>query len=546
MESRQSEVARPIRRAPLPAWVWVVLALLVLVRIPSIVQPLGPDQALYSYVGERILHGDLPYRDVWDQKPPGLHAAYALLWQAWPNEAVVPLADMLLAAAVAAMLLPIAGMFTASRFAGSLAAALFLLLGNPSFARFGGARLRGQGEVFIAALVTASVWLFLRCRAQRSSAGWRRSALALSAGCLVGLASLAKYPAAGYLVVGWAAWALGRSSRTADNLDAGRLIRLLAWSAVGLLLPIGLMVVCFSAGGALRDLWDATIVYNLRYSGETYSGAWAFARYLVSFPVQHARVDGLWLLGGAGSIVLLARSVRKPAFLVPVIWIAVACLAIAINGSRGLPQYFLQAYPALALAAGVAGVELLGGWPRASRWLAAAVVLVAVTRVMAFSDAVQVTAWDLTHLAGRTDRATYLARFAGRPGDKYSAPDVRELGTWLGTHVDAGERVYVFGFSAGAYLYSGRQSASRFFWNSPVVVGFNEGRPGYGKAGLLSDLQTERPLIVALQKDDGGPGGRDSCTWFLSQPELATWLQRDYRPLPSVSRYQLYQRVAPR
>jgi hypothetical protein len=546
MGSRQFEVARPSRRASLPAWVWIVLALLVLVRVPAIVQPLGPDQALYAYVGERILQGDLPYRDVWDQKPPGLHAAYAFLWKAWPNEAVVPLADTLLAVAVAAMLLPIAAMVTASRFAGPLAAGLFLLLGNPSFARFGGARLRGQGEVFIAAFVTAGVWLFMRCRTQGSSVGWRRPALALSAGCLTGLAALAKYPAAGYLMVGWAALALVGHSRGIGTKDAGRLIRLLAWSAVGLLLPVGVMVVCFSAGGALRDLWDATIVYNLRYSGETYSGAWAFAQYLVTFPVQHARVDGLWLLGGAGSIVLLARSFWRPAFLVPVIWIAVACLAIAINGSRGLPQYFLQAYPALALAAGVAGVELLGGWPRTARFVVAAVVLVAVTRVMSFADAAQVTAWDLARLAGQTDRATYLARFAGRPGDKYSAPDVRELGTWLGTHVDAGEPVYVFGFSAGAYLYSGRQSASRFFWNSPVIVGFNEGQPGYGKSGLLADLQARRPLIVALQKDDGGPGGRDSCTWFLSQPELATWLLRDFRPLPSVSRYQLYQRVAPR
>jgi hypothetical protein len=232
--------------------------------------------------------------------------------------------------------------------------------------------------------------------------------------------------------------------------------------------------------------------------------------------------------------------------LVPIIWVAVACVAIAINGSRGLPQYFLQAYPALALAAGVAGAELLGALPCAGRWITSAVVIVAVTRVMSFPGAADVTAWDLAHLTGRTDRATYLARFAGRPGDKYSAPDVRELGTWLGAHVAAGERVYVFGFSGGAYVYSGRQSASRFFWNSPVMVGFNEGRPGYGKSGLLADLQTRRPFIVALQKEDGGPGGRDSCAWFLSQPELATWLQRDFRPLPPLSRYQLYERVAPR
>ncbi len=31
--------------------------------------------------------------------------------------------------------------------------------------------------------------------------------------------------------------------------------------------------------------------------------------------------------------------------LVPVVWVAAACASIAINGSRGLPQYFIQANP---------------------------------------------------------------------------------------------------------------------------------------------------------------------------------------------------------
>ena len=33
----------------------------------------------------------------------------------------------------------------------------------------------------------------------------------------------------------------------------------------------------FAAGGALGDLYAATITYNLRYSGETYAGPFAVA-----------------------------------------------------------------------------------------------------------------------------------------------------------------------------------------------------------------------------------------------------------------------------
>src|ERR1043165_8106316 len=40
--------------------------------------PFGRDQGIYALVGEGILHGKLPYRDLWDFKPPGVFFVYAL------------------------------------------------------------------------------------------------------------------------------------------------------------------------------------------------------------------------------------------------------------------------------------------------------------------------------------------------------------------------------------------------------------------------------------------------------------------------------------
>jgi hypothetical protein len=536
-----------LRLSGLPAWVWILLGVLFFLRLPAIVQPLGPDQGIYAYVGEQILDGGLPYRDAWDQKPPGLHFAYAALWWLWPNEAVVPLADTVLAGLIAWLLLRIAPVFTAPRMAGPLGAALFLLLGNPAFARLGGVRVRGQGEVFIAALVTAGLWCVLRTIEDDASTGsGRRAGLAAAAGALIGLAALIKYPAAAYLGVVWVAIFLRAGRDSTDAWPARSAARLVMWSAAGLLLPVLSMLAVFGAGGALGDLWDATVVYNVRYSGETYTGFWSFARYLLTFPFQHARIDGLWLVGGAGSLMLLVRVFRRPLFLIPLAWTAVACLAIAINGSRGLPQYFLQAFPALALTAGIAGGDLLQGSSRFRRILVAVVVTLAVARVISFPQAVDATAWDLRRLAGVTDEATYLSRFEGRPGDKYSAPDVRELGAVLRARVEPGKRVFVFGFSAAAYLYAGRQSASRFFWNSPVITGFNSGRPGYAAEGLLADLSANQPPVIALQRGDGGRQGLDSAGWFLAQPPLATWLRDHYHLEQSLRRYDIWQRSASR
>lgn len=522
--------------------VWAVLALLCMLRLPALVQPMGPDQGIYAYVGQRILAGDIPYRDAWDHKPPGLHYAYAAMWSVWPSEAVVPLADLACSAAAALMLLLIAPHWTGSRSAGPVAAALLLFLGNPAFSRLGGVRIRAQGEVFIAALVTAAVYAAIRGTSHGDARRYRRTWPLILAGGLVGAACLVKYQAAVYLAVVWAVIVLRPTVEEGPRQPTRTRVLSMAWPVVGFVVPVITMLAVFAIGGALRDLWVVTVEYNLRYSGETFAGPWAFLRYLVSMPVRHARVDGLWLLGGAGSLVLLWQTVRHPRQALPLVWIGAAVMAIAVNGSRGLPQYFIQASPALALAAGLAGSTLWSRWSRAGRVVMLATIVVAVWRVVSFPQAVEAVRWDLARMVGRIDRVEYLSRFGGRPGDKFSAVEVWRLGERLRAATRPADAVYVYGFSPAAYVYSGRRCASRMFYPAPVVSDFGRDRPGYGPGGLLADLLRNRPAVVALQRSDAGPDRTDSREWFLAQPGLAAWLRAQYEPAPSLDRYELWVR----
>ncbi len=116
------------------------LALLAL-RLPSLVQPMGADQALYAYVGEQVRAGGLPYRDAWDQKPPAIHFLYAGLRAVWARDAVVPAADLAAAAAIAWLLYRLGGLAGPAG-TGAAAALVFLLLSNPAFTRVGGIRLQ--------------------------------------------------------------------------------------------------------------------------------------------------------------------------------------------------------------------------------------------------------------------------------------------------------------------------------------------------------------------------------------------------------------------
>ena len=506
--------------APRVGWAWLALILLLLaLRLPSLVQPAGGDQGLYGYAGQRILAGEVMYRDVWDQKPPAIASLYALLWRISPTEAIVPAAD-LAAAGLVAWLLIILGRRHDSAAIGFGAAAIFLLLGDPYLQRQSGIYVRSQCEPFIALAITAALVLLARPRRQRAHL--------IAAGVALGSAFWLKYNAAPYaiaLVAAIVAWPRERPS------DWRLVATECAWAAVGFVSLAAIVLAGFAAAGALVDLRLATIDYNIQYSNETYGGGVGVLRYLARLPLERAALDPLWYAGGVGAVLLIRDVARNRSAWVVLAWLAAAVLAIAINGSRGLPNYFVQANPALALAAS-AGLATLAAHRALVRAAVAAVLVLGLWRVG--SDA-PVFGWrlasmpglianarfDLDYARGRIDRETYLRRFTGQKHDPH---EIEVLVDIVRRTTDPGDHIFVFGFSGGSVSWkSGRVSSSRFFWSRPIIIGFAARRHGYGWEGLLEDLRRHPPALVALQKEEWR-----SRDFFMQAPALRAWLEAGY------------------
>ena len=531
--------SRILPRAAVGLAVVVLLAL----RVPSLAQPAAADQSLYAYAGQQLLAGHAPYEAAWDQKPPGIHAIYGVLWRLWPSDAVVGAADLAVSAGIAALLGHLGRQFGQPA-VGWLAALVFLLLAHPSLHRLGGIFVRGQCETFIAFLITAA--LTLVCF--RASHWWPR----LAAGVCVGLAFWLKYNAAVYAVPVLIALATMRRSS-----DSRGQIRTDALAFIAGALAIGVAGVAYIWWrGALTDLRLATIDYNLQYSADTYRSLWDAMLYVLRLPFRHARYDLLWFLGGAGVLMSLAHREGRRTGVLALAWTTSAVLSIAINGARDLPQYFVQAWPALAwaAAAGLAAAWRSGG--RMARVLAIAVVIVGLWRVGidaplaggirlgGLTGLMANVTFDLDYLRGRVDRATYLDRFGGqRDQDKFAARDVDEIAGFVRETTAPTDTILVFGFSPGIYVKSGRPSASRFFWSRPVVIEFSADHAGYGVNGLLGELSRNRPSLVILQKRDWGPAESNSEAFFLTNPSLSDWLARGYRLEREARLYSIWRRL---
>lgn len=512
-----------------------------LLRVPSLAQPMASDQGLYAYAGQRLLAGDAPYAGAWDQKPPGIHVVYAVMWSLWPDESVVPGADLVVAGLLA-WLLVIIGRRRFTDVHGLTAAAVFLFFGNPALTqRLSGVFVRAQTETFIALAITAALVLLAHPqRAMRHLVG---------VGVLLGAAFWLKPNAAAYGLTVLAALAFWPSHGRPWSAETFRreLTPIVVAGAAVVVLPLLVM----AAAGGLTDLYLATIAYNAAYSGDTYDGVGGLLRYALSFPVDRARNDAVWFMGGVGVILVVANWLRTPHHsrpqyaLVPLAWLVGVWISILINGGRDLPQYFVQASPALALAAGVGLVPAFTALRRrhaALPFMLLAVLVYGAHRVSGFNDLADNTRRDWNALIGYTDRSSYLAYFGGRPQDKFVASAIADLAALVRNTTAPSDTIYVFGFSPGVPVLADRRSASRFHWSQPIVTEFAAGRPGYGSAGVLAELQEHAPALVALQHDSWAPGGRHSSEFFHATPALEAWLTTHYTRDADLPRFEIWRR----
>ena len=189
---RSSNKARREMSAEWTPWRWrVALLLLVIatiaIRSPHFSNPfVHVDEEFYLLVGDRMLHGAIPYVDIWDRKPVGLFLLYAGIRMLGGNGFI----QYQLVAALFAGLTAVVIALMARRISNQIAAVLAGLAYVLALAMSGGQG--GQTPVFYNLLVAlAAMQLLLLASEPAGPDVVRRRGLAAMA--LVGIALQIKY-----------------------------------------------------------------------------------------------------------------------------------------------------------------------------------------------------------------------------------------------------------------------------------------------------------------------------------------------------------------
>ncbi|WP_261268753.1 hypothetical protein [Sphingomonas sp. LC-1] len=352
-----------------PVATWGLLALVaVIVRAQGFGNPvIGFDEQFYLLVGDRMLHGALPYVDIFDRKPIGLFLIYA---------GARALGTLFGEGGFLAYKLVATGFVVATAYGVQRIARAFA----PPAAAIGAAILYilwlnlmegegGQSPVFYNALILVAASLVLRAVERRG----RLFACGAGAMSAVGLALQIKY------------------SVLPEGFAFGCILLWLGWRRQVPLVRLAVMALVWVALALLPTLaaWRA---YAAMGQGE----AWLFAN-LVSLGGQAARplateLEGLAACVGIllplGLVIALGRPwrhvapERRDGFGFLLVWLAVTAVAVLLYGRFGSPHYAMP----IVLPATLAAAPALGRWRRG--WLLGLILVIAVAGqiVLALSE----------------------------------------------------------------------------------------------------------------------------------------------------------------
>jgi len=492
-----------------PGLIWGAAALATLLLAPTLAYPLARDQGIFLYVAQSLLRGELPYRDAWELKPPGVHLVYAGLLAGFGLRPVVFCAADVVAAALTAGLLARLIRGEHGCRAGWLAAAWYAAL----HLRLGYANV-AQPEGFAAPLLVGAMLL---------ATGDRRTqpATLLAAGLLAGSAAMFKYTTAVAVLPALLAAALAGKRRP---------IRLAALAAGLLLVPLAL------AGWLMASrAWPAFVEIQRDFL----PGHTAHAR----DAVDPLAVTGIAAFGEIPLLLALAAW-RAPRSGTPALWLAAAWAGVVAQGK----YWGYHAIPAMAPLAGLAAIgsdRLASGiaarWPKTSAWRPAILILPLLTAPLGRAESYAIAARLAT---GDLARDAYEARFGppGRP--HFSALGCRWVADYLRATTAPTDPVLQWGFDPLPLALAGRRSPTRFFFHQPLVAPW---APARWREEFLADLARDPPVVILVAHQDAVPAatGRsaDSASLVAEFPELAALLHDRYRFDRRIEDFSCYRRV---
>lgn len=525
-------------------WPALALGLVLLMGIPNLSYPIGRDQATYCVIGRGLLDGARLYRDLWDNKPPGIFYLYAAIVKVFgPEMWSVGLLDILWLLAISVFI------FCFTEPSLGKAAAFFAVLVNAALHIRAGYWDAGQPETWLMLFVFGSYFLL-------SGRGRGMKPREMLAGVLFAAAFWLKYNADVFLP-----FLLLETLLQADEAGDTSLRERLGISSINWTSSVSR----FAAGFLLGSL--------LVVSGCLFSGAWSgfieeqfkvLPRYAAtaSVNIPHywawaaGRIEfwlGSWTLCAALVAMVVAWRRHHLARLAPALMGAAAGFAALAVQIRYQPYYFETCYPFFAIFWAYLIVQAYEGALALSRycarrnWRVARVltwlVFASLVALCLPGPVIRIVTNYRAFNQWRQNPVKFYSSYSW-PGAAEDFRDVMRVVDYLKRHPEPSNGVYVWGNEPLIYYLSGHRPPVRFVWNLALIAPWR--LPGWRREAVRRLAEARPRYIVVARGDevhDLSGTWQDSAQALREFPALDAYIHSFYQPCEDDATFEIYCRA---
>jgi hypothetical protein len=463
------------------------------------------DSGVFSYIGWRILNGQVPYRDIWDHKPPLIYYINALgQWITPQSQWGVWMLQCLCLFAAAYM-----GYQIVKKLSGSRAAVLtlFTLLLTTNLLMPGG----NLAEVYALPLQFLCIWILFKENISLTNIQ------CLLLGSLFALLFFLKQTFIGITLSIILFLFINRIQKRSFN----QFVKEILFIFSGFVSISILFCLILSLQGALPDFWNDVFVFNHAYAQhDLLKGL-----FLTLLSLVYLLVTGLLIFAGFGyrsAIQTIKKDDQISSFISVVLFICLldAPIEFIIAGLSGKAymHYFIPMLPSMTILAGM-GFKQIDCWISKKNGIKVPEYLFTIfCIVVIFLGNVNTCFLNVISLNDSKDQAL-LAEIK-----KYSA---------------AQDSVLIFGNEIAFNYMAGRVSPSKYIYTNPLT------QKGYATPILidiyLNDILSGRPKLIIL------PGSEKQ---FVMQfpihneeiDQLTNKIAAQYQYLESTGNWSLFSR----
>jgi hypothetical protein len=523
------------------AWLFASLALVFLRALPNIRFPLERDSATYCLIAEWMLHGLRLYRDLWDNKPPGIFYLYVPIVKLFgPVMWCVGVMDV-----VWLLLISYCIFRFVQRYLGAAAAAIAILF-NAGWHSTQGYVHAGQPETYLMLCIFTAYLLML------PEGRWPR-ARGFLAGLLMGAAFWLKYNAVIFFPFVMFLPFVDFSGLDALPRRPKLAIPFRQWilqSSVvvaGFLLSVIAMLGYLWMSGVWPWFMEEQMEVLPRYGAMVFERAHPILLIAIFQTYRHLLP---WNEAIVAVALLIAWKRRELSATAPIFCMGLAGYILTASQGRFHPYYFETTYPFIAMCWGYVWVRAFQGFKALStmfaqrRWQ-----LVRVMLWVVFFNLIY--ACMITEMFRIDEQYHSLAVWYRDPERSYAEylwqmyleklHDQMAVIDYLKRDSAPQDEVYIWGTAPAINFLSQRRPATRFVSNLGLISPWGLGR---WRIELVHDLRKKPPRFIVVARHDPISGvsytQRDSEEMLQSFPALAEFIGSRYRPAKNFNDFEIY------